>query len=315
MLPTASVCDAVIGTRPLTSPAKLEVETPVQTNTNTPSQPLSTPHFFRISTPSFEFEAWNGDSEAIETTDNAAVNKLIGAPKITPRSHSRSNPPDMWAATREVSSHPPQPQLKAPKQEESLLGSHGDISVDDIVDTLPEVVTDTARGGGNVLQGHFGGYNRTFIQDDRTPTIDVPVGHFALPSANSAPAPSPENPSNEALPSLFVEENSMETLNHLALNALNDGRVRARLAINALNVSLKQSNVSGVEEACKKLADLAQNKCDAEQIKNFDGVKCIIKALYTHKNEAGVQEQACRALSQFADHWPHVCKMWSEALH
>lgn len=121
---------------------------------------------------------------------------------------------------------------------------------------------------------------------DRAPAIDL--GNFAFPSAYSASAPKPENPSNEAL-LLFK--------------------------ITALNDSLEQSNVSDVEEACKKLADLAQNKCDAEQIKNFDGVKCIIKALYTHKNEAGVQEQACRALSQFADHWPHVCKMWSEALH
>lgn len=99
----------------------------------------------------------------------------------------------------------------------------------------------------------------------------------------------------------YVGGNSIETSNE------------ALLALTALNVSLEQSNVLDVEEACRKLADLAQNKRDAELIKNLGGIECIINALYAHMNEAGVQKHACRAIVQFAKHWPHVCELWLKA--
>jgi len=80
-------------------------------------------------------------------------------------------------------------------------------------------------------------------------------------------------------------------------------------------LSSEGENASKVEEACKKLADLAQNKRDAAEIKDSGGIELIIKALYAHKHVAGVQEQGCKAISRFNKHWPHVCDVWLKAAH
>jgi len=148
----------------------------------------------------------------------------------------------------------------------------------------------------------------------------------SMDSTNSV-APPRMSPSEK----LFEEGNSLETSNeayaaHVGddmhiddVDDVEDNSVEilqeTDLCILTLQKSLFQGNASNVEEACKKLADLAQNKHDAAQIKNSGGIELIIDALYAHKHVAGVQEQGCKAIGRFNEHWPHVCDVWLKALH